>query len=166
MIAQDADIAALYRTRRAAVDEKMLLGRVMELVQSCEGDWWTAAEADAVFGRIAQPQADLILMERFLAESFNGSVHQYFTNSSGTMAPQLRDALRRAGLQAQAASLQAGMDLLSQPYPRDTDQRRIEIDGFDEEKNNRLYDLTEQALDGTIEAAMITLAKNADLWPR
>ena len=165
LLLQDAEVAAKYQRRRAATDDDALMARVMAVLVACQGDWRSVSEADAAFGKIPEPQADLVLMNAFLEESLSGSTHQYFTNSSGTMAPQLQAALLRAGLPEHAAAVQTGMGLIATDYPRDTEDRRRVMAGFDDEQDNKVYDLTLWAEDGAIHAAMIKLAKSANLWP-
>ncbi len=165
LLEKDQGLKARYQDRLASLSDDALLSWVLQQLGGCQGAWWTQTEADAAFAEIPQPQSDMIVLNMFLAEAYNGSVHQFFTNSSGTMAPQVRDALLRMGLPDHAAAVQSGMDLIGNPYPRGTDQRRAVMAGFTEAQDSFLENLTNWAEDGKIDQGMITLAKTAGLWP-
>jgi hypothetical protein len=167
LIAGDPAMAAAYEARRQAVGPDLRMNHLVGLlVSKCLADWWTPQEADAAFAGMAALQADLLLLHFFLAESFNGSTHQYFHNSSGTMAPQLADLLEGIGLPDHAAGIRAGMAVFPAPYPRDTEARRDAMAGFSEAQDEALYDLTVWADDGMILDAMVRLAEEAGLMPR
>lgn len=167
LIASDAGLAASYEARRQAVDAEKrvehLLGR---LISDCLAEWRTPEEADAAFAGMGQAQADILLLHFFLAESFNGSAHQYFWNSSGTMAPQLAALLDRTGLPDHAAGLRQGMAVFPGPYPRDTDARREIMATFSEAQDDAPYAITAWADDGMILEAMARLAEESGLMPR
>lgn len=167
LIAGDPKLAAEYETRRQSVTPERRVDHLVEqLVAECLADWWTPEEADAAFAEMAQPQSDILILFFFLAESFNGSTHQYFYNSSGTMALQLADLLDRIGLPDHAAGIRTGMAMFPAPYPRDTDARRAVMAGFTEAEDEELYALTVWADDGKVSAAMVQLAKDAGLMPQ
>lgn len=154
----------LEAARASASDDDRLRYLEAELTR-CTSRWWTPDEADAVFGKIPEPQRDLLILSTFMAESMNGSVHQFFYNSSGTLAPQLAEILERLGLPEHAAGIRQGMAKYPAPYPRDTEQRRAIMGGFSEADDNDLYELTIWADDGAIDDAMIARAKETGLWP-
>jgi hypothetical protein len=118
------------------------------------------------FAGMARTQRDILLLHFFLAESFNGSTHQYFYNSSGTMAPQLADLLDRIGLPDHAAGIRHGMSMFPGPYPRDTDARREVMLKFTEAQDEALYQLTVWADDGKVSEAMQRLVTEAGLMPQ
>ncbi|MGL4235673.1 DMP19 family protein [Tabrizicola sp.] len=158
-------LKARYQKMVLAADDYALLTYLSQNIGGCAGDWWDAAEADASLARLPQAHVDLIVTDFFIAESLNGSAHQFFYNASGTVAPQVRDALRRMGLPEHAAAIERGMAVFPAPYPRDTEARRAVMSGFTEAQDNQLYDLTGYADDGMIFEAMIKLAKAEGLWP-
>lgn len=167
LIARDPQMAATYRARLASAStERRMEYLVHRLTRDCLTDWWTPGEADAAFAGMAGPQADILLLAGFLFESYNGSVHQYFYNSSGTMAPQLAGLLDRIGLPDHAGAVRAGMAVFPGPYPRDTDARRALMERFTVAEDDALYALTVWADDGMISAAAVRLAEEAGLMPR
>jgi hypothetical protein len=168
LLASDPKVAAEYEVLRVAVkDDRRVQYLIEQLMVQCMGNWgWTPTEMDAAFARLAPPQRDLMLMHLFLSESFNGSTHQYFFNSSGTMAPQLAETLDRLGLPDHAAGVREGMAIFPAPYPRDTDARRDVMADFTEVEDEALYQLTIWADDGLILDAMNRLARDAGVMPR
>jgi hypothetical protein len=167
LIASDPKIAAEYEAlRQAAEPDRRVDHLIWEVMSACMADWWTPEEADAAFAGMAEAQRDLLFMHFFLAESFNGSTHQYFFNSSGTLAPQLAEALDRAGLPDHAAAIRKGMAVFPAPYPRDTDARRAVMARFSTAEDDMLYDLTVWADDGMILDAMVKVATTAGILPR
>ncbi|MEO1492107.1 MAG: DUF4375 domain-containing protein [Pseudomonadota bacterium] len=156
--------AVLDAERLAASDDARLRYLEAEL-SHCTRPWWKPHEADAVFGEIPEPQRDLIILSIFIAESMNGSTHQFFYNSAGTLAPQLAETLDRLGLPEHAAAIRQGMAMYPAPYPRDTEQRRAVMGGLTEADDEEFYALTAWAEDGAIYDAMIARAKETGLWP-
>jgi hypothetical protein len=167
LIASDPQLAADYEAQRQSVTPERRVDHLVErLVAECLANWWTPKEADAAFAGMAPAQSDILVLFFFLAESFNGSTHQYFFNSSGTMAPQLAEVLDRIGLPDHAAGIREGMAMFPTPYPRDTDARRDVMAGFTEAEDEALYALTIWADDGQVGDAMVRLATEAGLMPQ
>jgi hypothetical protein len=156
---------ARYQEMVLAANDYDLLAYLSQSISICAGTLWDGAEADAAFTPLPQAHVDLIATDIFIAESLNGSVHQFFVNSSGTLAPQVRDALLRMGLPEHAAAIERGMAIYPAPYPLDTEARRAIMEGFTEAQDNQLCDLTGYADDGMIFDAMVKLAKSSGLWP-
>lgn len=167
LIASDLRISQIYEARRQAADTDRRVNHLIgQLVSKCLADWWTPQEADAAFAAMGQAQAEILLLHFFLAESFNGSTHQYFYNPAGTMAPQLADLLDRIGLADHAAAVRQGMAMFPAPYPRDTDARRDVMETFADAEDEALYALTVWADDGMILNAMARLTEAAGLMPQ
>lgn len=167
LIASDPQVSRAYEARRQAADtDRRVNHLIAQLVTKCLADWWTPEEADSAFAAMGQAQAEILLLHFFLAESFNGSTHQYFYNSAGTMAPQLADLLDRIGLPDHAAGIREGMAMFPAPYPRDTDTRRDVMETFTDAEDEALYALTVWADDGMILDAMARLTDAAGLMPK
>ncbi len=138
-------------------------------------DWLTTRlavagpdEMGSVMRNWPRPYQILYLLDLFNGEMLNGSVHQFFFNSSGALAPEVVAALEEAGLPKHAAAVQRGIDMFRSPYPRNTEQRRAQyfrqsgITPFDDALNG----LTGAVDDGAIGPAMISLAKRQNVMPR
>ncbi len=166
LVASDAQLAARYEAMREAAEDAARLGYLMREIWACtDTDWWTPEQADAALNALPRPQRDLLVLDLFIAESMNGSTHQFFFNSSGVLAPELAEILDRHGLSDHAEGIRQEMAIFSAPYPRDTEQRRKVMVGFHEATDNALYDLTVWADDGAIWDLMSQIAKDAGLWP-
>lgn len=115
-----------------------------------------------------RPYQILFLLNYFNAEMLNGSVHQFFYNSSGDFAPQVAVALREIALPKHAAAVERGIAQFRSPYPVDTETRRRLY--FNAEMTRPfdqvLYDLTGDVDDGAIPEAMVALAKREGILPR
>ena len=91
-------------------------------------------------------------MEIFNSEFENGGVHQFFYNSSGSVAPEVHAAFIELGLDRQAALFKRALDMFGANYPRDMGKRRDKY--FSHEGwsafDKQLSDLTDDfyALDG------------------
>jgi hypothetical protein len=57
------------------------------------------------------------------SEVRNGGFHQFFSNSTGVLAPEALKGFRAIGLQEWAAILEEAMRLLGSPYPREQEYR-------------------------------------------
>jgi hypothetical protein len=127
-----------------------------------------APDAFAAWPRVCQ---QLHLLDLFEMEMLNGSVQQFFHNSSGDLAEEVVGAMRELGLEAHAAAVSRGVASFGDPYPVDLAARRarfhpppspLDSRGLDE----HLDALTGEVDDGAIHAAMLRAAKDADILPR
>jgi hypothetical protein len=73
----------------------------------------------------AAPLVPRVLFAACFCESevSNGGLHQFFTNSTGILAPEAVEAFRRVGFGAAAAILEEAMAFFDTPYPRDQEVR-------------------------------------------
>lgn len=76
-------------------------------------------------------QAALLYSAHFCqSEVCNGGFHQFFHNSTGVLAPEAVHGFRAIGQWKVAEVVQASMDLLGSPYPRDRRMRALVLAGF------------------------------------
>jgi hypothetical protein len=73
---------------------------------------------------MADWERTLLAASRFNDEFENGGVPQFFYNSEGAIAPEVRQALLDLGLTRQAGILARGIAMFGMPYVRDTQRRR------------------------------------------
>ena len=73
----------------------------------------------------ASPEASRILFAAHWTQSevLNGGFGQYFSNSTGVLAPEAVVAFRALGMPQAAAILEQAMAFFDFPYPRDRGQR-------------------------------------------
>jgi len=117
-------------------------------------DIWDKPD-DEIMARLAAlptEQRTLFAMEIFNSEFENGGVHQFFYNSSGSVAPEVYAAFIELGLDRQAAIFKRALDMFGAKYRRDMGARRDKY--FSHEGwsafDRQLSDLTDDfyALDG------------------
>lgn len=162
----DPAYSARLETLRVEAADDQRLSYLMRLIWSCaESDWWTPEEADTALAVLPRAQRDLLLADYLLAEVFNGGVHQYFSNSSGTLAPETADVLERMGLHEHGRALRQAMALYGADYPRDTDARRAMMQDWNEAKDEALNAPTAIMDDGQVLNAMIAHARQSGLLP-
>ena len=165
-LAAHPDLAAPFEARRKAATAEERWAYLSGLLWSCvTGEWWSPAEAEAALAPLPPAARDLLLAHVFQAESFNGSAHQFFSNSSGLFAPDWAEALDRMGLPDQAAAIRQGMAAFGPAYPRDTAARRAIMARFTPAQDAALEALTWVAEDAALLAALEAYARKAGLWP-
>jgi len=101
----------------------------------------------------------------FNAEMLNGSVEQFFSNSSGDIAPEVVDALRAIGLDRHADTVRGRMVLYPAPYPRDR-AARARAARARPGLALALDNLTGDVDDGAIHPALLAYARRENVLPR
>lgn len=66
---------------------------------------------------------DILAVHWTMSETVNGGLEQYFSNSTGILAPEAVLGFQRIGKPELAAALQKAMALLGEPYPRERKER-------------------------------------------
>jgi hypothetical protein len=66
---------------------------------------------------------DLLAVHWTMSEIANGGLEQYFSNSTGILAPEAVLGFQRIGKPKLAAAFQKAMALLGDPYPRERKER-------------------------------------------
>jgi hypothetical protein len=64
------------------------------------------------------------------SEVRNGGFHQFFSNSTGVLAPEALDAFRSIGLTEWAEILAEAMQVFGTPYPREREDRQERLSEF------------------------------------
>ncbi len=107
------------------------------------------------FKLLPQAVGDLYAAHWLVSEVVNGAFPQFFSNSTGVLAPEALIALRRIGLDDAAEITEACMTFFGEEYPRDRATRANMIDWVwnenisedDEHNLDILLDLSGQFLD-------------------
>lgn len=166
LVAKDPERAARYEAARQATnDEARLLWLLRQINDCTDQDWLTPREADRAFAQLPPGQRDLMVLSIFMTEVHNGGGLQLYHNSSGTLIPQMADAMDRHGLLDHAAALRRGMSEFPSPYPSDTRERRDAMDALTDAQMDSLDDLMDMANDPQLTAVMVRIAKEAGIWP-
>ena len=159
------EAAAALGALVAAVDEDDRMHWLAHELWNCV-DFYTSPEtADRDLAALPEPYRDIVVSRIFEAEMLNGSVHQFFHNSSGTLAPQVAEAFERMGLPVHARAVRDGMAAFPPPYPRDTEARRAVMLDWGEAEDEALHALTGPVDDGLIHERMIRTAREAGILP-
>ena len=114
----------------------------------------------------ASPEASRILFAAHWTQSEvrNGGFDQYFSNSTGVLAPEAAAAFRSLGMPKSAAAVEQAMAFFDSPYPRDRSEREEALeaafdsstsDDFDPfgELNESFFELLDTENGGFEEAA-------------
>lgn len=80
------------------------------------------------FRCLPQPVGDLYAAHWLVSEVVNGAFPQFFSNSTGVLAPEAASALRRMGLDDAADITEYAMEYFGDEYPRDKSVRSRMID--------------------------------------
>lgn len=154
-----------YEALLARFDASMRISYMMQQINRCLPAYTTPAEADAALAAVPPLLADLHVIDLFLGQALNGGMHQYLSNSTGVMAPQLADVLHRWGLRDAAAAVDAALALFPAPYPRDRQARHRIMSGFDAATDEALNAPTWISDDPAIWDAIEARARAAGYWP-
>jgi hypothetical protein len=104
------------------------------------------------FEQLPEPARHLFAVWWFDAEVCNGGFHQFFSNSTGVLAPEALEGLRAIGLAECASLLEAAIGMFHEPYPRDHDARHaaiqaIERPGEERKQWDPFYELDDRYYD-------------------
>ena len=80
------------------------------------------------FEQLPQAAGDLYAAHWLVSEIINGAFPQFFSNSTGVLAPDAVAALKRLGLTAAAECTEAAMSFFGEQFPRDRGIRAEMID--------------------------------------
>jgi hypothetical protein len=168
VLEQDPGLSTLLNDKSADVTDDDRL-RFLGWGLVAQLDMWVSA--DKIVAQLQElPVAyrHLAALWMFETEMLNGSVHQFFYNSTGGAAPEVVEALRSVGLPAHADAVQRGIDMFPKSYERETTARRAKHfdSGEWSEFDQALGDLTDQVDDGRIHEAMIELARRTEIMPK
>lgn len=165
-VAASPELTGIYEPTRAATADDVRLSYLASGLWNCLDHY---GPPDAVGQRLAElPVAyrHIVVTFIFQAEMLNGSVEQFFYNSSGTLAPEVVLALSAMGLDKHAAAVQKGIDMFPKPYPRDLEKRRRIMAVAGNGLSEALNALTGNVDDGAMEPAMIRTAREAGILPK
>jgi len=165
-INRSPDLKAIYEPLQASATDDDKLSYLTSGLINCLTDAMADNQEAALLTRLPASYARLVVVDLFNFEMLNGSVDQFFYNSSGDFAPEVVVALNAMGLKKHADAVQHGIDLFPKPYPTDTGKRRRFMSERGGALDNALGDLTSIVDDGRIDPAMIQFAKAKDVLPK
>ncbi len=165
-MARDPKVEARYRDRLARMSDEDRLDWLMQRMWSeCLGYFDTPEEADRAHFSGGSVQGALLVLDGLALDLSYEGLNAYFYSYNGVMAPQAATLLDRRGLDAEAAALRSAMAVLGTPYPRDTLERQMRIDGMDQAEVDRIFSLGAGIDPARLRADMTALARDAGLLP-
>ena len=98
------------------------------------------------FEKLPVTARHLFAVWRCDSEVCNGGFHQFFSNSTGVLAPEALEGFQAAGLDECAKLAEAAIGKFGHPFPRDREARRaalrsIQLPGEKREEWDPFYDL-------------------------
>jgi Domain of unknown function (DUF4375) len=104
----------------------------------------------------ASPEASRVLFAAHWCQSeiCNGGFEQFFSNSTGILAPEGAEAYRKIGMPQTAALIEKAMSLFGASYPRDRDEREDALEacwGAAEDDESGPFGSMDEAFFGLIE---------------
>jgi len=138
--------------------------RLPRIYSESMGDYWTTVEPvwDAIniydgpevfretFDSAPRVSGLMFAAHFCQSEICNGGFHQFFSNSTGVLAPEAVDGFREIGQSQIAVLVESAMDLVGSPYPRDR-----------EERQGRLLQVPEGTLDALDEKFFVLIESEA-----
>ena len=90
----------------------------------------------------ASPEASRILFSAHWTQSEvrNGGFDQYFSNSTGVLAPEAVSAFRALGMPMSATAIEHAMAFFDSPYPRERSEREDALEAAFEASDDDEYD--------------------------
>lgn len=82
------------------------------------------------FEQLTEKQQVLFCTHWVASEVWNGGIEQFFSNSTGVLAPEAVTGFNKLGMPKAAEALAQGMAWFGSPYPRQRDVRTIKLDNY------------------------------------
>ena len=130
-----------FRIRRADVAGDLLDAVVEPLWSGLR----TPYEPDDRLQALTPGQRAVYALRWVVAEVNNGGFDQLFSNSTGYLLPEAREAARLLGSPQWARVLDEAAAVIGEPFPRDRDERQERLDALTDESRARLERLDDRA---------------------
>lgn len=164
-VAASPALTAIYEPIRAATSDDQKLSFLGFGLWNCLDHYGPPDEVSARLAELPEAYRHIVVTFIFQAEMLNGSVDQFFYNSSGGLAPDVVVALKAMGLPKHAAAVQRGIDSFPKPFPLDLEKRRGIMQAAGKDLSALLEKLTGDVDDGALQPAMIRMAREAVILP-
>jgi hypothetical protein len=83
------------------------------------------------FARVPRENGNLLATHWLCSEVHNGGFDQFFSNSTGVLAPEALEGFRTLGLDDAVLAVTRAMSVFGDPYPRDQDEREAVLDAME-----------------------------------
>jgi hypothetical protein len=99
--------------------------------------YWDGNTFLRTFAQVPEPAGLLLAAKWCESEVCNGGFHQFFGNPTGVLAPEAAMGFRAIGMPALADLVEKALGVFGTPYPREQEQRRHILDGFQGERREQ-----------------------------
>jgi hypothetical protein len=165
-IAASPALTAIFEPARAGATDQQRLAFLGYGLWDCVNHYGPSEDVSVRLSELPESHRNIAVTFIFEAEMLNGGVEQFFLNSSGTLAPDVVQALSAMGLPKHAAAVQKGIDSFPRPYPRDRNKRWAAMLAGGDDFGTMLNALTAEVDDGELARAMIRTAREAGILPK
>lgn len=165
-IAASPALTAIYEPLRARATDDQKLSYLELGLLPCLSDSRSPDVELADLAALPPAYGRILVVYLFEAEMLNGSVEQFFFNSTGDLAPEVVAALNEIGLEKHARAVQRGIDLFPKPYPRANGQRRAFMLRQGHGFKQTMEELTGIVDDGAIDPALTRFARQSGILPQ
>ncbi len=118
-----------------------------EYLERFNAEYWETLEGGGV-PALSRLQRDALCIMSFQGEINNGGMHQYLLNSSGDLAKETPDVMRRIGADDAAAILERANGYFGPTGPpTDRDTRMAMLLALPEDKQQQIHDFTDDFYD-------------------
>lgn len=118
-----------------------------EYLERFNVEYWQTLK-DGGVAALSRLQRDALCIMSFQGEINNGGMHQYLFNSSGDLAKEIPDVMKRIGADVAAEILERANDCFGPDGPpTDRDTRTQMLLALSEDKEQQIYDLTDDFYD-------------------
>jgi hypothetical protein len=128
------------RNQNMSIDYKTLVEPVWDKISIYDGPERFLLE----FGKAPQKSRTLFAAHWAQSEIMNGGLGQFFSNSTGVLAPEAVEAFRELGMPRCASILSDSMRFFGETYPRDRTKREQIFERFFEENGEDTVLVLEQ----------------------
>lgn len=165
-IAASPTLSAIHEPLRASTPDDTRLSYLGFGLWNCVDHYGPPDDVSARLKELPDAYRHIVVTFIFQAEMLNGSVEQFFFNSSGGLAPDVVLALRAMRLPKHAAAVQKAIDSFPKPFPRELGKRRAIMSAAGQDFRMALDILTGDVDDGALQLAMIRMARDAGILPK
>ena len=96
------------------------------------------------FSKLTEKEKTLFSAHWAQSEIMNGGLRQFFSNSTGILAPEAVSAFLKLGMPKSAEAIKQAMHFFGEPYPRDRAARQNKLEDFFDKYDEDAIPMEEQ----------------------
>ncbi|MBP1857128.1 DMP19 family protein [Rhizobium herbae] len=164
-LSDSTELSSMYESLRSEASDDLKLEFLASGLMNCLASPERPTNLLHSLAELPPAYTRLIAIYLFVAELENGSMHQFFYNDSGALAPDIVEVLKSMGLVVQANAVQSGIDGFPVPYPRDLKTRREFMGLQNSEFDETLSGLSDMIDYGALRDAWLKDARQTGILP-